>query len=88
MQWKEAIFVLRSKKRKKILELFEKEPRNPSTIAKLLNDHKSTASRSIKQLAEKGFLECINPKDRNFRLYKITQKGIKTLKQLKKVSDS
>jgi len=85
MGLKEAIFVKRSKKRKAILEKIKEKSINPSTVAKALGDHLSTISRSFKDLQKAGLIECINPKEKNFRIYKITEKGKRALKEAEKL---
>lgn len=79
------IFILKSKKRRKILELMEKKPVSPSEVAKLTDDHLSSVSRSFLELAKGGFIKCINPNDLNFRFYKLTKKGKEALKKLKEM---
>ena len=42
----------------------------------------SQASATIKQLMDKNLVECLNPKDKIGRLYKITVKGEKLLNEI------
>lgn len=59
----------------------------PSKIAKKLKIHLSSCSRSLKELRKDGLVECLNPKQINFRYFRITPKGIKAIKMIKGFDD-
>lgn len=79
MEWQEIGFILKSKNRLKVLELLNEKPQNPSSIAKTLDDHRSTISKIVGELERKGMAKCLTPEDKTFRLYRITKKGKETL---------
>ena len=75
-------FVARSKRRKGVLEILNKNKEiSQPEIMRLSKQYKSHNSRTIKELLDKGLISCVNPKDRAFRFYKITKKGEKILKE-------
>ena len=65
-----------------ILELLE-NPKTPTQIKKETDLHFNEVSRTIQELEKKGFVECLNPKQKLARFYKITFKGIDILKMIK-----
>lgn len=76
-------YIMRSSIKAKILELLEK-PQTPTQIAKKLDIHRSSVSRSILNLEEKDLVKCLTPDERMCRLYQITGKGKKVLEEVKK----
>jgi len=78
-------FIRRSKNRKQILKLLSKHKLTTTDIEKQTNMYKSHISRALKELDKEKLVQCLNPKDRAFRYYKITAKGSKVLKYLDKL---
>ncbi|MDO8633759.1 MAG: winged helix-turn-helix domain-containing protein [archaeon] len=77
--FEEIVALKRSKTKTQILKaLFQ--AKTPTEVAKQLNLHQSSVSRSILQMEQAGLLKCVTPKERNFRHYLITEKGKKLLK--------
>lgn len=76
------IFVSRSEIRKNILNELSKSPDIAKFLEKKLNKHMSAISRTLLELNEKGLVECLNPEDDRFRKYKITELGLKVLKEI------
>lgn len=74
-----AGFILRSEYRKSVFLNLD-NPIMPSQIAKKLEIRLTHTTRELRFLKEKNLIECINPKEKVGRLYKLTTKG----KQLKK----
>lgn len=70
--------------RKKILELLDK-PKTATMISKEINVHRSSISRTLLKLSEKGYVKCLNPKDAMHRFYEITAKGREILEKVKKL---
>jgi DNA-binding MarR family transcriptional regulator len=62
------LFFKRGKLRKKVLDSLT-EAKTATEIAKELRLHRSSVSRILLELEEKGFVKCLNPKDKNFRHY-------------------
>ena len=75
----QAGFIIRSGYRKQVFTLLDK-PIRPSEIAKKLGIRLTHITRELRILKSRKLVECLNPKERVGRLYRLTQKG----KQLKK----
>ncbi len=71
-------FVSRGKVRKKIMINLDK-PMTPTELAEKIKTHRSTTSRSLLILEEKGLVKCITPKEKMGRYYDITSQGKKIL---------
>jgi DNA-binding MarR family transcriptional regulator len=74
-------FVVRGKVRKKVLALLVK-PSTPTEVSRTIHTHRSTVSRTILALEKKGLVECITPKEKMGRYYRITKKGQKVLGEM------
>jgi len=77
---KELAFIHKSKKRAELLELLE-VPRTPTQLAKHMKSSLPNVSLKLSDLVKKGFITCVNPKDRKGRIYTLTDKGKKVLKK-------
>lgn len=75
-------FVSRGKVRIKVLKNLL-EPHTPTELSQIINTHRSTTSRAILALEEKGLVECITPNEKMGRYYQTSQKGIEVLKKIK-----
>ena len=71
-------YVSRGKIRSAILNILDK-PMTPTQIAHRLKNHRSTISRTLLQIENKGLVNCLTPKEKTGRLYTITKKGKNTL---------
>ncbi len=71
-------FVGRGRTRRLVLKALNK-PNSPTDLAKQLNLDRSTISRVMIELAEKGLVECLTPDERMGRYYRITDKGKKVI---------
>jgi DNA-binding MarR family transcriptional regulator len=82
-------FVARSKRRKEVLGILNKfkEISQPE-IMRISKQYKSHNARTLKELSEKKLIICINPEDRVFKFYKITNKGKEILKEANKISNN
>jgi len=80
MDWHEIIFIKSSKNRKAILKALQKKPMTPTELSKELNNHRSTISQNLIKMEKKKIVECLTPKNKNYRVYGITTKGQKLLK--------
>ena len=76
-------FVARGKIRIKVLSNLV-NPLTPTKLSELIKTHRSTTSRSILALEEKGLVKCVTPKEKMGRFYKITPLGKKVLMGLEK----
>ncbi len=68
-------FVLSGKIRVKVLQALLKIEKTPTLLAKEINTHQSTTSRTLKDLEEKELVVCLTPNSKLSRLYSITEKG-------------
>jgi DNA-binding MarR family transcriptional regulator len=76
-------FVLRGKNRKTLLQALSK--RKEATQAELHHTtklYRTHVRRSLLELEYKGLVKCLNPKDRIYKLYTLTELGLEVLKQV------
>jgi len=78
-------FVRRGKIRRKVLERL-KTPHTPTELSHVIKTHRSTTSRAILSLENKGIVKCITPKVSMGRYYKITPLGRKILDKIKEIN--
>ena len=78
-------FVARAKRRREVLKLLSKERKIQAKIMRETGMYKSHTARTLKELAGKNLIKCLNPKDRAFKFYKVTKKGEDALKEVEKV---
>ncbi len=79
-------FVARSKRRREVLKLLSKVQKiSQPEIMRNSKQYKSHNSRTLKELTDKKLITCINPTDRVFRFYKITNKGKEILKEVENI---
>jgi len=71
-------FVGRGRSRRYVLKALIK-PNSPTELAKQLDIDRSTISRVVLELAEKGLVECLTPDERMGRYYRITETGKKVI---------
>ena len=81
VNWDDFSFVYRGKHRKAILKLLDK-PKTPTKLKEETKLHFNIVSRTLIELENKGFVECLNPNQRQARFYSITKKGEGVLKEL------
>ena len=81
MEWDNVSFIISSKYREKVL-LATKTPKTPTTISGELKIQRAHVSRALIELSKEKMVSCLTPNTRKARLYKITDKGLKTLKEL------
>jgi DNA-binding MarR family transcriptional regulator len=71
-------FVGRGRSRRHVLKALFK-PNSPTELAKQLDIDRSTISRVVLELTEKGLVECLTPDERMGRYYRITETGKKVI---------
>ena len=74
MNWELLSFIKRSKQRVNVLTAFG-SVHTPSEIAKATSLAPSHISRTLKEFCTMGLLDCINPKAKTGKLYKLTKEG-------------
>jgi DNA-binding MarR family transcriptional regulator len=67
-------FVGRGRVRRKVLKALAK-PNSPTELGRKLDIERSTVSRTILALEEKGLVECLTPEERMGRYYRTTEIG-------------
>ncbi len=77
-------YLTRGKLRREVLRLLER-PKTATMLGKELSRHRSSISRILLELEERGFVKCLNPKDVMHRFYQITPKGEDLLKKGKEL---
>ena len=82
--WDLVSFVKRSKYRELILKAIEK-PSNPTKLKKELSIDKAHISRALASLIKKELAVCLTPEAKKFKLFQITKKGIRVLKEINKL---
>jgi len=71
-------FAGRGSVRRKVLKALLK-PNSPTELAKKIDIERSTVSRAIQALEEKGLVECLTPDERMGRYYQTTEIGRKVV---------
>ena len=77
MDWDLYAWLKRGNRRKEVLKLLinSQSPMTTNEIKAKLKVALSQASFTVKELSDKKLVECLNPKDKIGRLYKITNEG-------------
>jgi DNA-binding MarR family transcriptional regulator len=74
-------FVSRGKIRKKVLSNLDK-PLTPTQLSEKIKTHRSTTSRTLLELENKGLVKCITPNENMGRFYEITKQGKKVIDEI------
>ncbi|MEN7981826.1 MAG: ArsR family transcriptional regulator [Nanoarchaeota archaeon] len=85
--WENISYILGSKHRKNILKLLG-NPKTPTQLKDETGLHFNSVSRTLNELVKKGFAECLNPKQKLIRFYKISTKGKSLLNDIEKLDKS
>lgn len=83
----ELISFASGKTRKLCLELLINGPKKPIVIVKKSNIHMSHISRALRELEEKGLIECLTPNLTKNRIYGITQMGKEVFNKIKEIEE-
>ena len=75
-------FILRSENRKNIIKELLKGNKTASDLVKVTGMYKSHVSRTLKELMEEKLIGCLNPKDREYKFYKLTNKSKEIIKNI------
>jgi predicted transcriptional regulator len=76
-------FVKRARNRKKILESLANKEKTQAELHHETGMYRTHVRRSLIELEEKKLVKCLNPKDRIYKLYKITKTGKEVLNKIK-----
>ena len=84
MDWELYAWLKRGSRRKEVLLILSRS-NNPLTTKEIklkLSIAMSQASFTIKELYDKKLIECLNPKDKIGKIYKITKSGKELLNEI------
>jgi len=84
MSWRDVSFILRSGKRKMIILLLE-TPRTPTQLSKLMKASLPNVSLKLGDLVRRGLVECLNPRESKGRIYRLTERGERVLRMIKRM---
>jgi predicted transcriptional regulator len=76
-------FVLRGENRLKVLKELAKGEKTQADIHHATDMYRTHVRRTLIELEEKELVRCLNPKDRIYKLYVLTDKGKRFLRLLK-----
>ncbi|MDO8511385.1 MAG: hypothetical protein Q7S55_04425 [Nanoarchaeota archaeon] len=68
-------YVQRAKNRLQILKLLETKEKTQAQLHKESGMYRTHVRRTLLELEGKGLVKCLNPKDRLYKIYKITGQG-------------
>ena len=68
-------FVKRAKNRLQILKLLGGKEKTQAELHKESGLYRTHVRRTLLELEGKGLVKCLNPKDRLYKMYRITPKG-------------
>jgi predicted transcriptional regulator len=83
-KWDDVGYVIASSYRSKVLHDLE-TPKTPSHLSKNLNINKTHISRALSELEAKDLIECLTPKVKKGKLYVISSKGKRILKETQSI---
>lgn len=75
-------FVMGSRHRRNVLAALEGKPKTASDLSEELDVRIQTASRALREHAEKSLVQCVNPQKRKGRVYELTKRGRKMIRSL------
>lgn len=84
MGWKTLSFIFSSEKREKVI-ISLAYPTTPTRITKKIGISKPHVSRVLKRFMGMGVVECKTPDKRKGKIYVLTDKGKRVLKEMKKM---
>ena len=76
-------YINRSSYRSRTLKAIGNDVKIPKEIAKDSDILQSHISNVLRDLKEKNLVECLNPKMRKGRLYRLSEEGLEILDQIK-----
>ena len=78
-------FVKRARNRRKLLELLSDKEKTQAELHHESEMYRTHVRRTLLELQEKKLVNCLNPKDRIYKIYKITNSGKKVLETILKM---
>jgi predicted transcriptional regulator len=86
-EWELISFVSSSDPRFKVLVHLTKQASTPTNMANEFAIPISRVSTAIKELTEKGLVECLTPDRRKGKIYKATQRGEDVVRMMHEFTD-
>lgn len=77
-------FLIRAKRRTKILFSLQEHSKIPKQIAKECEVSISNVSVALSELVKKNLIKCVTPNEKVFRFYSITKNGTTAVEQIKR----
>lgn len=84
---KDYSFVKRSSLRIAILKSLESGHKTPTQLSKELKRSITLISRYLRQLVERDIIRCLTEDERMWKLFSLTDKGKRVLKEVEKLGD-
>ena len=84
MSWENVSYVVGSKTRKAVLIKLD-TAKTPTILATELHTSITNISRALRELQSKGLVECVTPKARVGKIFKVTQEGKNALAKVKEM---
>ena len=78
-------FIARAKRRKEVLKLLSEGEKSQVEIINKTKMYKAHVSRTLREIIDKDLVECKNPNDREYKFYKISNKGRKILRDIENI---
>ena len=75
-------FIKRGSNRLKLMKCLNDGKKTQAEIHKITGLYRTHIRRSIDELVSKKFVKCLNPKDRIYKLYELTEKGKNVMKEI------
>lgn len=85
VNYNDVSYIDRAINRKKVLKVLL-EPRTPTQVSKELKLNIGFITNIFIQLKNRNLIECLSPKEKRHRLYKITTKGTQILNEIEKLN--
>lgn len=82
MDWEDIGFVKASYIREGILKQLRKKPSTPKDLTVSLGIHFPQVSNNLKEMCEKGLVQCLTENRKKGKVYSITEKGIEVIENL------
>ena len=84
MTWLNYGYVIASNYRVRVVLALSSHPKTPKQISREVDIGLTHVSRTLRELAEKGLVYCVNPSDVKGRVYELTEKGRKIAEVIEK----
>jgi predicted transcriptional regulator len=86
LEWETVSYVFSSELRLRTLVELSKSKYTPKQLSLSLKQPISHASKALKELRDKGLVECLTPDRKKARLYSITRSGNQVLEEINKLT--